>query len=155
WEDLTDRERDELYEYFEEYVYPVLMPLAVDPAHPFPSISGRSRNLAVRIRHSRTGREEFARIKVPAMLPRALRVPSASDGPDVLDSPGNRFLPLELLIAQHLDELFPGMELIEHHAFRLTRNEDMVIEEDESENLIQALEEELLRRRFGPPIRLE
>ncbi|HJB63358.1 MAG TPA: polyphosphate kinase 1, partial [Candidatus Microbacterium pullistercoris] len=149
------RERALLYEYFEEYVYPVLMPLAVDPAHPFPYISGLSLNLAVRIRHSRTGREEFARIKVPPMLPRAIRVPSEADGADDPDSARDRFLPLEMLITQHLDELFPGMELIEHHAFRLTRNEDMVIEEDESENLIQALEEELLRRRFGPPIRLE
>ena len=155
WADLTERERALLYEYFEEYVYPVLMPLAVDPAHPFPYISGLSLNLAVRIRHSRTGREEFARIKVPPMLPRAIRVPSEADGADDPDSARDRFLPLEMLITQHLDELFPGMELIEHHAFRLTRNEDMVIEEDESENLIQALEEELLRRRFGPPIRLE
>src|SRR5690606_28954842 len=123
------------------------MPLAVDPAHPFPYISGLSLNLAVRIRNSRTGREEFARIKVPPMLPRVVPVPG--------DEQAARYVPLEVLIAEHLDDLFPGMEVLEHHTFRLTRNEDMVIEEDESENLIQALEEELLRRRFGPPIRLE
>lgn len=150
WADLDEAEREGLYSYFQEHVFPVLMPLAVDPAHPFPYISGLSLNLAVRIRHPRNEREEFARLKVPAMLPRAIQVPSA-DG----DSDAVRLIPLESLIAEHLDELFPGMEIIEHHTFRLTRNEDMVIEEDETENLIQALEEELLRRRFGPPIRLE
>lgn len=148
WANLDEAEREGLYSYFQEHVFPVLMPLAVDPAHPFPYISGLSLNLAVRIRHPRNEREEFARLKVPAMLPRAIQVPSA-DGDAV------RLIPLESLIAEHLDELFPGMEIIEHHTFRLTRNEDMVIEEDETENLIQALEEELLRRRFGPPIRLE
>src|SRR5690606_27715591 len=150
WADLNDAERESLYVYFQEHVFPVLMPLAVDPAHPFPYISGLSLNLAVRIRHPRNDREEFARLKVPAMLPRAIRVPGTDpDGDSV------RLIALESLIAEHLDELFPGMEIIQHHAFRLTRNEDMVIEEDETENLIQALEEELLRRRFGPPIRLE
>ncbi|MBP2437192.1 RNA degradosome polyphosphate kinase [Microbacterium amylolyticum] len=148
WSELTDFERASLYEYFHDYVFPVLMPLAVDPAHPFPYISGLSLNLAVRVRHSRTGREEFARIKVPPMLPRLVRVPER-------DTDRVRYLPLESLIAQNLSELFPGMEVLDHHAFRLTRNEDMVIEEDETENLIQALEQELLRRRFGPPIRLE
>lgn len=150
WAELDEAERESLYTYFQEHVFPVLMPLAVDPAHPFPYISGLSLNLAVRIRHPRNDREEFARLKVPAMLPRAIRVPSADS-----DSDAVRLIALESLIAEHLDELFPGMEIIQHHAFRLTRNEDMVIEEDETENLIQALEEELLRRRFGPPIRLE
>ncbi|GGO62094.1 polyphosphate kinase [Microbacterium nanhaiense] len=150
WAELDEAERESLYTYFQEHVFPVLMPLAVDPAHPFPYISGLSLNLAVRIRHPRNDREEFARLKVPAMLPRAIRVPSADP-----DSDAVRLIALESLIAEHLDELFPGMEIIQHHAFRLTRNEDMVIEEDETENLIQALEEELLRRRFGPPIRLE
>ncbi|HLS92369.1 MAG TPA: RNA degradosome polyphosphate kinase [Microbacterium sp.] len=147
WDELGADEREVLNEYFHEQVFPVLMPLAVDPAHPFPYISGLSLNLAVRIRNSRTGREEFARIKVPPMLPRVVPVPG--------DEQAARYVPLEVLIAEHLDDLFPGMEVLEHHTFRLTRNEDMVIEEDESENLIQALEEELLRRRFGPPIRLE
>ncbi|NHI17843.1 RNA degradosome polyphosphate kinase [Microbacterium excoecariae] len=150
WEDLSDLERAGLYEYFQQQVFPVLMPLAVDPAHPFPYISGLSLNLAVRIRHARTGREEFARIKVPPMLPRVVRVPEKDPASERV-----RLLPLEELIAENLGELFPGMEILEHHAFRLTRNEDVVIEEDESENLIQALEQELLRRRFGPPIRLE
>ncbi|KAA0962839.1 RNA degradosome polyphosphate kinase [Microbacterium sp. ANT_H45B] len=147
WSELTDEERGKLSEYFGAQVFPVLMPLAVDPAHPFPYISGLSLNLAIRIRNARTGRQEFARLKVPPMLPRFVEVPGTSEI--------KRFLTLEELIANHLGDLFPGMEVLDHHAFRLTRNEDVEIEEDESENLIQALEAELLRRRFGPPIRLE
>jgi polyphosphate kinase len=147
WSELTESERAALSEYFQLQVFPVLMPLAVDPAHPFPYISGLSLNLAIRIRNARTGRQEFARLKVPPMLPRFVEVPGTSEI--------TRYLSLEELIANHLGDLFPGMEVLDHHAFRLTRNEDVAIEEDESENLIQALEAELLRRRFGPPIRLE
>ncbi len=147
WADIDDDHRTQLYDYFHAQVFPVLMPLAVDPAHPFPYISGLSLNLAIRIRNARTGRQEFARLKVPPMLPRFVELPH--DGEIV------RFLPLEELIANHLEDLFPGMEILDHHTFRLTRNEDVAVEEDESENLIQALEAELLRRRFGPPIRLE
>ena len=147
YESLGSDDRAALYDYFQAQVFPVLMPLAVDPAHPFPYISGLSLNLAIRIRNARTGRQEFARLKVPPMLPRFVEVPAG--GGTV------RYLPLEDLISNHLDDLFPGMEVLDHHAFRLTRNEDVAIEEDESENLIQALEAELLRRRFGPPIRLE
>jgi len=147
WSELTDDERSSLSDYFQAQVFPVLMPLAVDPAHPFPYISGLSLNLAIRIRNARTGRQEFARLKVPPMLPRFVEVPGGGEI--------KRFLRLEELIANHLGDLFPGMEVLDHHAFRLTRNEDVEIEEDESENLIQALEAELLRRRFGPPIRLE
>ena len=147
YDTLDGAERAGLYDYFQAQVFPVLMPLAVDPAHPFPYISGLSLNLAIRIRNARTGRQEFARLKVPPMLPRFVELPPV-DGT-------LRYLPLEDLISNHLDDLFPGMEVLDHHAFRLTRNEDVVIEEDETENLIQALEAELLRRRFGPPIRLE
>lgn len=147
YDTLDEAERAALYDYFQAQVFPVLMPLAVDPAHPFPYISGLSLNLAIRIRNARTGRQEFARLKVPPMLPRFVGLPPAAGAV--------RYLPLEDLISNHLDDLFPGMEVLDHHAFRLTRNEDMVIEEDETENLIQALEAELLRRRFGPPIRLE
>ncbi|KTR94560.1 polyphosphate kinase [Microbacterium testaceum] len=147
WDSLDEPTAERLTEYFQRNVFPVLMPLAVDPAHPFPYISGLSLNLAIRIRNARTGRQEFARLKVPPMLPRFVEVPG--------DGPGVRYLPLEELISNHLGDLFPGMEVLDHHAFRLTRNEDMTIEEDETENLIQALEAELLRRRFGPPIRLE
>jgi polyphosphate kinase len=147
WSELDDDDRERLYDYFQTQVFPVLMPLAVDPAHPFPYISGLSLNLAIRVRNAKTGRQEFARLKVPPMLPRFVRV--SRDGNQVL------YLPLEELISNNLGDLFPGMEILDHHAFRLTRNEDVAIEEDETENLIQALEAELLRRRFGPPIRLE
>ncbi|HET8957965.1 MAG TPA: polyphosphate kinase 1, partial [Microcella sp.] len=133
---------------FSTKIFPVLMPLAVDPAHPFPYISGLSLNLSVRVRNPKTERVEFARLKVPTVLPRFVQLPDDGSG-------RVRFLTLEDLISNHLSELFPGMEVLEHHEFRLTRNEDVEIEEDEAENLIQALERELLRRRFGPPIRLE
>ncbi|MDR9435170.1 RNA degradosome polyphosphate kinase [Pontimonas sp.] len=148
WSDLAESDRDGLHEVFSEQIFPVLMPLAVDPAHPFPYISGLSLNLSVRIRDPRTDRVEFARVKVPPILPRFY--PLADDG-----SGRVRFIAIEDLISQHVGELFPGMEVLEHHEFRITRNEDVEIDEDESENLIQALERELLRRRFGPPIRLE
>lgn len=147
WDEVDEDHKKLLYDYFHAQVFPVLMPLAVDPAHPFPYISGLSLNLAIRIRNARTGRQEFARLKVPPMLPRFVELPA--DGERV------RFLPLEDLISNHLEDLFPGMEILDHHTFRLTRNEDVTVEEDETENLIQALEAELLRRRFGPPIRLE
>lgn len=149
WESLDRADREVLTAYYEANIYPVLMPLAVDPAHPFPYISGRTLNLSIRVRNPRTGKVEFARLKVPQMLPRFVRV----DQRESIDNV--RFVAIEELIANQLDGLFPGMEVIDHHVFRLTRNEDMVIEEDESEDLIQALEKELLRRRFGPPIRLE
>ena len=125
------------------------MPLAVDPAHPFPYISGLSLNLAIRVRNSKTGTEEFARLKVPQMLPRFVRVDSREAITNV------RYIALEDLIANQLQDLFPGMEILEHHTFRVTRNEDVQIDEDETEDLIQVLEKGLLKRRFGPPIRLE
>ena len=147
WEELTEDERTHLRDVFAEQIFPVLMPLAVDPAHPFPYISGLSLNLSVRVGNPLTGKVEFARLKVPPMLPRFYPLTS-EDGE-------TRFILLEDLIAHHLEHVFPGMEIIDYHAFRVTRNEDMTIEEDETENLLQALEQELLRRRFGPPIRLE
>jgi polyphosphate kinase len=148
WSDLDEADRLKMDDYFANQIFPVLMPLAVDPAHPFPYISGLSLNLAVRVRNPKSARQEFARLKVPQNFPRLVELPD--DGSGRL-----RFIPLEDLIANHLSDLFPGMEVVEHHVFRVTRNEDVEIEEDEAENLIQALERELLRRRFGPPIRLE
>src|SRR5689334_21121073 len=130
-------------QFFKDRVFPVLTPLAVDPSHPFPYISGLSLNLAVVVRNPDTGGEHFARVKVPPLLPRFVQV---AEG---------RFVPLEDVIATHLGQLFPGMEVLEHHTFRVTRNEDLEVEEDDAENLLQALEKELLRRRFGPPVRLE
>jgi polyphosphate kinase len=148
WADLAEADRTALYEIFSSQIFPVLMPLAVDPAHPFPYISGLSLNLSIRVRNPKTGKEEFARLKVPPMLPRFVQLQDDGSG-------RQRFIPLEDLISNHLGDLFPGMEVLDHHEFRVTRNEDVELEEDESENLIQTLERELLRRRFGPPIRLE
>ncbi|MDQ1607171.1 MAG: polyphosphate kinase [Microbacteriaceae bacterium] len=148
WADLDAADRERVDEIFSLQIFPVLMPLAVDPAHPFPYISGLSLNLSIRVRNPKTAKEEFARLKVPSMLPRFVQLPDDGSGQI-------RFIPLEDLISNHLGDLFPGMEILEHHEFRVTRNEDVEIEEDESENLIQTLERELLRRRFGPPIRLE
>jgi polyphosphate kinase len=146
--DLGDSDREKLDDFFTEQIFPVLMPLAVDPAHPFPYISGLSLNLSVRVRNPKTGGVDFARLKVPPILQRFIPLPDDHSG-------RLRFIAIEDLISHHVQELFPGMEVLEHHEFRVTRNEDVEIDEDESENLIQALERELLRRRFGPPIRLE
>lgn len=149
WDSLDAADQSILRTYYEQHIYPVLMPLAVDTAHPFPYISGLSLNLSIKIRNPKTGKQDFARLKVPQMIPRLIRV----DQRENLESV--RFIALEDLIAHQLDGLFPGMEVLDHHVFRVTRNEDVEVEEDEAENLIQALEKELLRRRFGPPIRLE
>jgi len=143
WEEASTAERDQLSHFFRTKVFPVLTPLAVDPAHPFPYISGLSLNLAVVVRNPSSGTELFARVKVPPILERLVPV-----GPQ-------RFVPLEDVISAHLGELFPGMEILQHHAFRVTRNEDLEVEEDDAENLLLALERELMRRRFGPPVRLE
>src|SRR4051794_27999152 len=143
WADLTREEQKNCKKLFKDRVFPVLTPLAVDPAHPFPYISGLSLNLAVLVRNPTTGKEHFARVKVPPIFSRFVPV-------------GNqRFVPLEDVIGEHLKRLFPGMEVLAVHTFRVTRNEDLEVEEDDAENLLAALEKELLRRRFGPPVRLE
>jgi polyphosphate kinase len=143
WEELTSDERDAMSTLFDEQVFPVLTPLAVDPSHPFPYISGLSLNLAVVVKNPNSGNELFARVKVPPSLPRYIQV-----------SP-QRFVTLEDVMAGHLDKLFPGMTVVQCHAFRVTRNEELEVEEDDAENLLQALERELMRRRFGPAVRLE
>jgi polyphosphate kinase len=143
WDDLDTDEQKSMQELFTDRIYPVLTPLAVDPAHPFPYISGLSLNLAVTIRNPDTGEEHFARVKVPPIFPRFVTLGD------------HRFVPLEDVIAAHLDQLFPGMEVLQHHTFRVTRNEDLEVEEDDAENLLKALERELQRRRFGSPVRLE
>ena len=143
WDQATADERTALGQFFRDKVFPVLTPLAVDPAHPFPYISGLSLNLAVVVKNPTTDNELFARVKVPPILDRLVSVGSS------------RFVPLEDIIAAHLDELFPGMQVLQHHIFRVTRNEDLEVEEDDAENLLLALERELMRRRFGPPVRLE
>jgi polyphosphate kinase len=143
WKELSATEQDELHELFRDRVYPVLTPLIVDPAHPFPYISGLSLSLAVMIADPKTGGTMFARVKVPPLLPRFLVVGQ------------HRFVPLEDVIAAHLDELFVGLDVLEVHAFRVTRTRDLEIDEDVTENLLQSLERELMRRRFEPAVRLE
>ncbi|WP_036961487.1 RNA degradosome polyphosphate kinase [Pseudoclavibacter soli] len=148
WGQLGADEHARLRTYFDEKVFPILTPLAVDSAHPFPYISGLSLNLAVVVVNPKNGKREFARVKVPQSLQRFVPIPDDGSGK-------TRFMPLEELISVHLDQLFPGMQVEESHTFRVTRNEDLEVDEDEAENLLQALEKELLRRRFGPPVRLE
>ncbi|HPU13304.1 MAG TPA: RNA degradosome polyphosphate kinase [Aeromicrobium sp.] len=143
WEELTAAERSQATEFFGKRVFPVLTPLAVDPAHPFPYISGLSLNIALVIRNPKTGKDHFARVKVPDVISRWIQT---AEG---------RYVALEDVISANLNSLFPGMEIIDHHIFRVTRNEDLEVEEDDAENLLKALEQELLRRRFGPPVRLE
>ncbi len=143
WADLDRDEQKYCKKLFKERVFPVLTPLAVDPAHPFPYISGLSLNLAVALRNPKSDKQHFARVKVPPIFARFVPL-------------GNqRFVPLEDVIGEHLKRLFPGMEIQEVHTFRVTRNEDLEVEEDDAENLLAALEKELLRRKFGPPVRLE
>jgi polyphosphate kinase len=143
WKELLPAEQAMLQRLFKERIYPVLTPLAVDPAHPFPFISGLSLSLAVMVADPRSGLTMFARVKVPPLLPRFLTA-----------SP-SRFVPLEDVIAAHLNELFAGLDVIEHHVFRVTRIRDLEIDEDVTENLLQSLERELMRRRFEPAVRLE
>ena len=138
WDELDDDERAQLTRVFDDRIFPVLTPLAVDPAHPFPYISNLSLNLAVVVRDPRRGEERFARVKVPPLLPRFVAVPD-----------GERFVPLEQVIAAHLDALFPGMEVLAHHPFRVTRDADIELS-DESEDLLAAMEIVLRQRtKFG------
>jgi polyphosphate kinase len=147
WENLDEAKQAELTRDFHAKIFPVLTPLAVDPAHPFPYISGLSLNLAVLVREPGSEVERFARVKVPNNVDRFVVV---TQTPELAE-----FLPLEDLIAAHLPALFPGMRVVEHHPFRVTRNTDVEVEEDRDEDLLQALERELVRRRFGPAVRLE
>ncbi|HEY2043165.1 MAG TPA: RNA degradosome polyphosphate kinase [Jatrophihabitans sp.] len=147
WGQLDSDQQAELTEYFHSKIFPVLTPLAVDPAHPFPYISGLSLNLAVLVRDPDSDVDRFARVKVPNNVRRFVVVSQTAEIAE--------FLPLEDLIAAHLSTLFPGMQVVEHHLFRVTRNTDFEVDEDRDEDLLQALERELVRRRFGPPVRLE
>lgn len=144
WPELDEDDRKYLDEVFEERIFPVLTPLAVDPGHPFPYISDLSLNLAVALYDGQEDERRFARVKVPLLLPRFVVMPD-----------GERFVPLEQVIAAHLDALFPGMEIEGHYAFRVTRNADLTLEEEEADDLLEAVEVELRRRRFGRTVRLE
>lgn len=144
WSQLDARQRDELHLLFQEQIFPVVTPLAVDPGHPFPYISNLSLNLAVQVADPLSGRIHFARIKVPPVLSRFTAL--SQDG---------LFVPIEDVIAANLDKLFPGMTIVEHHTFRVTRNADLEVDDDGAEDLLEALEEELQKRRFAPAVRLE
>ena len=142
WSERPERHL-ELRQRFIDEIFAVLTPLAVDPGHPFPYISNLSLSLAVTVRNPETGERGFARIKVPPVLPRLVEVGVRT------------YMLLEQVIAENLDILFPGMEILEHHLFRVTRNADLAIEEDEADDLLLAIQEELRRRRFGEVVRLE
>ncbi|HZD70626.1 MAG TPA: RNA degradosome polyphosphate kinase [Actinomycetes bacterium] len=142
--ELDDSDRDYLREYFQDQVFPVLTPLAVDPGHPFPYISNLSLSLAVTVRDPTSHRPLFARVKVPDILPRFVAL-----------ADGSTFVPLEQVVAAHLDQLFPGMAVVEAHPFRVTRDADIDLAEDEADDLLVAVEQELRRRRFGAVVRLE
>jgi polyphosphate kinase len=144
FDELDEDDRKHLDEVFEERIFPVLTPLAVDPGHPFPYISDLSLNLAVEVLDPKTGERRFARVKVPNLLSRFVVMPD-----------GERFVPLEQVIAANLEALFPGMEIGSHHTFRVTRNADLTLEEEEADDLLAAVEMELRRRRFGRAVRLE
>ena len=146
WDKLTQTEIEYINKIFTKRIFPVLTPLAVDPSHPFPYISGLSLNLAVLVKQPDTNEELFARVKVPASLPRFI---------ETAEFVGSRFIPLEKVIIANLDQLFPGMQVEDYYTFRITRNADLELEEEESENLLESMEQELLRRKFGPPVRLE
>src|SRR5262245_226946 len=144
WSDLDLDDRKHLDEVFDERVFSVLTPLGVDPAHPFPYISNLSLNLAVSVYDDLNSAERFARVKVPPTLPRFIGLPD-----------GERFILLENLIGAHLDSLFPGMTVVDHWMFRVTRNADLTVEEEEADDLLAALEMELRRLRFGRAVRRE
>lgn len=154
--DLTQEQRTYLHGYFEAYIFPVLTPLAVDPSHPFPYISNLSLNLAVVVRDPDTDKELFARVKVPNVLPRFIELPKElrqqqNDKPSIWTG-----VPLEQVIAHNLEFLFPGMIIQECHPFRVTRNADLEVEEDEADDLLLAIEQELRKRRVGKSaVRLE
>src|SRR5271165_1530792 len=144
WSSLDDDDRSYLVDVFDRQIFPVLTPLAVDPGHPFPYISNLSLNLVVEVGDPVTGEQRIARVKVPPVLSRFVVMPD-----------GERFVPLEQVIAAHLDTLFPGMTVGEHQTFRVTRNADLTVQEDEADDLLVAVEMELRRRRFGRAVRLE
>ena len=143
WNALTEADRAHLARYFTDQVFPVLTPLAVDPGHPFPTISNLSISLAVTLRGPE-GDEHFARVKVPKILPRWVPLPG-----------GTRFVPLETLISAHLEALFPGIEILGAYAFRITRNTDLEIDPEEAEDLLSLIQEEVRNRRFAEVVRLE
>jgi polyphosphate kinase len=146
YKDIDKKHQRYLKTYFQEKLFPVLTPLAVDPAHPFPYISNLSLNLVVIVRDRETKEKNFARVKVPNVLPRFVKIPETDD---------HTFVPLEQVIAHNLDALFPGMEILSYYPFRITRDAELDIEEEEADDLISALQEELRKQKFGSVVRME
>lgn len=144
WTDLSAEERATCERFYQDRVFPVLTPLAVDPAHPFPYVSNLSFSIAAMIRDDDTGEERFARVKVPTLFPRLYEISGTS-----------RFIPVEEIIIAQLGTLFPGMTVGRATTFRITRNADLTLEDEEADDLLQAVEMELRRRRFGRAVRLE
>ena len=155
YEELSDKQREATQRYFNEMIFPILTPLAFDPGHPFPHISNLSLNLAVMIRDKK-GVEHFARLKVPGTIPRLfpLKRSSGATRRDGTVPYNHYFVWLDQMIAHNLDALFPGMEIIEVHPFRVTRNADMIIQELEADDLLETMEQSVLRRRFGDVVRV-
>jgi polyphosphate kinase len=154
--DLNSEQRTYLDNYFKEQIFPVITPLAVDPSHPFPYISNLSLNLAVLVKNPETEEEFFARVKVPKVLPRFLPLPPELRVQDRGEPSAWTGIPLEQAIAHNLESLFPGMNIQEYHSFRITRDADLGLEEDEADDLLLAIEQELRKRRVGGnPVRLE
>ena len=156
WESLGAERKRLGRQYFRRSVFPVLTPLGVDPGHPFPFLSNLSLSLAIEMRDPDTDEKRFARVKVPESLPRF--VPLASwdaEGAGARDEATHEFLPLEQLIAAHLDDLFPGMEILGCYPFRVTRDMDIAILEEEAHDLLSIVDREIRRRRFGACVRLE
>jgi polyphosphate kinase len=155
WSDLSEPQREVASEYFRRNVLPVLTPLAVDPGHPFPFLSNLSINLAVEVRNPDSGEVKFARVKVPAALPRLVPLREILEGKKKVRPEKAEFLLLESLIQANLAELFPGLEIVSSHLFRVTRDADIEIQEDEASDLLATIEQEVRRRRFGAVVRLE
>lgn len=157
--ELPDEQRDRVTGYFRHHIFPVLTPLAIDPSHPFPYLSGLSLTLVVALRNPATGKERFAFVKVPDSFPRLLNIETLGTdrhAEDYIRRPqGATFVTVEDVIGAHLDHLFAGMEILESYVFRVTRDEDLELEDDDVENLLSAMEQELARRRFGRVVRLE
>ncbi|GBO54392.1 polyphosphate kinase [Pseudanabaena sp. lw0831] len=146
YKDIDKKHQRYLKTYFQDKLFAVLTPLAVDPAHPFPYISNLSLNLVVIVRDRETKEKNFARVKVPNVLPRFVKIPETDD---------HTFVPLEQVIAHNLDALFPGMEIVSYYPFRITRDAQLDIEEEEADDLISALQEELRKQKFGSVVRME
>ncbi len=155
WADLGPDRQPAASSYFRQHVLPILTPLAVDPGHPFPFLSNLSLNLAIEVRNPVSGETKFARVKMPAALPRLLSLREVVEGKKKIKAEKAEFLLLENLVQENLSELFPGLEIVSSHPFRITRDADIEIQEDEASDLLETIEKEVRRRRFGAVVRVE